>query len=87
MPLKLTDYSAEALFSRSQARRVLARVDRCRIAIFDFGGIKEIGPAFADQVFRVFSSQHPHIQLLYTNANKQVEAVIQAAQYHSTATA
>lgn len=80
IPIRLVDYSYEALFSRSQARRILARVDKFKIAILDFFGIKEIGPAFADQIFRVFSSEHPEIELLYTNANKEVESIIQEAR-------
>jgi STAS-like domain of unknown function (DUF4325) len=87
IPVRLMDYSAEALYSRSQARRVLDRVDRFKVAILDFFGVKKIGPAFADQIFRVFSSKHPDIRLLYTNANKQVEAVIQEAKDYLTETA
>ncbi len=84
IPVRLVDYSTESFFSRSQARRVLTRIARFKIAILDFLGVKEIGPAFADQVFRVFSSKHPDITLLYTNANKQVETSIQAARKYST---
>jgi len=87
IPVKLVDYSAETLFSRAQARRVLARVDKFKIAILDFYGVQEIGPAFADQIFRVFSSNHPDIQLFYTNANKQVEDIIQEAREYSAGTA
>ena len=42
-----------------------------------------IGAAFADQIFRVFPFEHPEIQLLHCNANKQVEAVIQEAKANS----
>jgi hypothetical protein len=85
-PVRLVQYSAEALFSRTQARRVLAHIDRFEIAVLDFLSVDTIGPAFADQIFSVFSSEHPEIRLLYCNANKQVEAVIQAAKNSSTGT-
>lgn len=84
IPVRLAKFSTETLFSRSQARRVLARVERFNFAVLDFLGVKKIGPAFADQIFRVFSSEHPEIQLLHCNTNKQVEAVIQEAKDNST---
>jgi anti-sigma regulatory factor (Ser/Thr protein kinase) len=83
VPVRLSQYSAETLFSRSQARRFLSCIERFKVAILDFHGIEKIGPAFADQIFRVFSSEHPDIQLLHCNANKQVEIVIQAAKNNS----
>ncbi len=86
VPIKFMDYSVDALFSRSIARRVLSGVDKFKIAVLDFFGVKEIGPAFADQIFRVFSSKHPNIQLRYINANKQVEAIIQEAKKYSSRT-
>ena len=85
-PVRLVQYSAEALFSRTQARRVLAHIDRFEIAVLDFLSVNTIGPAFADQIFRVFSSEHPEIRLLYCNANRQVEAVILAAKNISNGT-
>ena len=83
LPVRLAQYSSEALFSRSQARRVLARISRFSIAVLDFLGVDKIGLAFADQIFRVFSSEHPEIQLLHCNANRQIEAVIKAARNNS----
>jgi hypothetical protein len=83
VPVRLAQYSAETLFSRSQARRILACIDRFKMAVLDFDGVEKIGPAFADQIFRVFSSEHPEIQLLHCNANKQVEIVIQTAKDNS----
>jgi hypothetical protein len=84
IPVRLAKYSTETLFSRSQARRVLTRVERFNFAVLDFLGVNKIGPAFADQIFRVFSSEHPEIQVLHCNTNKQVEAVIQEAKDNST---
>jgi hypothetical protein len=87
IPVRLAKYGAEALFSRSQARRILARIDRFNCAVLDFIGVKTIGAAFADQIFRVFPSEYPGIQLLHCNANKQVEAVIREAKANSAKTA
>jgi hypothetical protein len=52
----LARYGNESLVSRSQAKRLLARIDRFKIVIFDFEGIEQIGQAFANEVFRVFKN-------------------------------
>lgn len=46
------------LDSRSQAKRLLARVDKFKKVIFDFDDVEPIGQAFADEVFCVFAKQH-----------------------------
>ena len=74
--MSLTRYGSELLVSRSQAKRLLARVDRFKIVIFDFSGIDQIGQAFADEVFRVYKNKYPEIQLYFNNANRDVEDVI-----------
>lgn len=76
IPVRLVQYGDELLVSRSQAKRLLSRIDRFKTVILDFDGIKEIGQAFADEIFRVFSSKNKEIQLLHMNANKDVEQMI-----------
>jgi len=76
IPVRLVQYGDELLVSRSQAKRLLSRIDRFKTVILDFDGIKEIGQAFADEIFRVFSSKNKGIQLLHVNANKDVEQMI-----------
>ena len=76
VPVSMARYGNETLVSRSQAKRLLARVDRFRIVIFDFSGIDQIGQAFADQVFRVFKNKHPEIQLYFSQATREVEDMI-----------
>jgi hypothetical protein len=68
------------MISRSQAKRVLARVDKFTEVVLDFEGVNEIGQAFADEIFRVFSQAHPHINLMYFNANEIVEKMIKRSQ-------
>jgi anti-sigma regulatory factor (Ser/Thr protein kinase) len=80
VPLKLATFGDESLVSRSSARRVLARVDRFSEVILDFRGVRSIGPAFADEIFRVFSRQHPKVELISINANEQVTIMIRRAQ-------
>ena len=76
VPVSLARYGNERLVSRSQAKRLLARVDKFKIVILDFSGIDQIGQAFADEVFRVFKSQHPENQLYFSQANTDVENII-----------
>ena len=76
VPVKLTQYGDERLVSRSQAKRLLARVDRFKTVILDFDGVDRIGQAFADEVFRVFNNNHPDIQLYFIKTNDDVEKMI-----------
>ena len=76
VPVSLVRYGNESLVSRSQAKRLLARIDRFKIVIFDFDGIDQIGQAFADEVFRVFKKQHPDIQIYFIKTSPAVEGMI-----------
>ncbi len=79
VPVRLTQYGDEKLISRSQAKRLLVRVERFRTVIFDFDEVETIGQAFADEIFRVFKTQHPDMKLIYLKANKQVQQMIARA--------
>ena len=39
VPVRLAQYGDDLLISRSQAKRLLARIDRFRTVIFDFEGV------------------------------------------------
>jgi anti-sigma regulatory factor (Ser/Thr protein kinase)/uncharacterized protein (DUF1330 family) len=80
VPVILAKYGDEHLVSRSQARRLLARVERFKEVVLDFKSITQIGQAFADEVFRIFPHQHPHVHLVWLNANDQITRMIQRAQ-------
>lgn len=79
VPVRLAQYSDEKLVSRSQAKRLLTRVDRFEVIIFDFEGVEVIGQAFADQVFRVFCNQFPDKEIAAINVNTAVEQMIRRA--------
>ena len=72
-PARLGD---ENFVSRSQAKRLLARLDRFRDVILDFNHIDSIGQAFADEIFRVYKIQHPEVNILPINANEDVMRMI-----------
>jgi anti-sigma regulatory factor (Ser/Thr protein kinase) len=80
IPVRLAQYGDEKLISRSQAKRLLDRVDRFKVVIFDFDGVEVIGQAFADEVFRVFRHQHRDIELFEINANKNVQRMIRRTE-------
>jgi hypothetical protein len=82
IPVVLAQYGDENLVSRSQAKRLLARFDRFKEVFLDFTGVHTIGPAFADEIFRVFYRQHPEIRLVWVNANSEVEKMIRRALEH-----
>ena len=62
--------------ARSQARRILRRLDEFREVVFDFHGVGFMGQGFADEVFRVFQDQHPDVKLTVINANSSVQGMI-----------
>ncbi len=82
VPLSLARYGLDELVSRSQARRVLARVDRFEKVSLDFTGVDYIGQAFADEIFRVFKNQNPQIKLVFVGASEEVTKMIQRALTH-----
>ena len=75
--VNLLRYGKESLLSRSQAKRLLARLERFEEVRLDFKGVEMIGQAFADEIFRVFQKQNPRIKLAPVNTNDQVDRMIQ----------
>ena len=74
--LKLLRYEGEKLLSRSQAKRLLARVDQFKEVELDFNDITYIGQAFADEIFRVFKSEHPEIIITSINTTDDIDKMI-----------
>jgi anti-sigma regulatory factor (Ser/Thr protein kinase) len=78
VPVRLSLYGDEQLVSRSQAKRLLARVEKFKTVVLDFEGISTIGHSYADEIFRVFANANPAIRLLAINTNDEVKATINA---------
>ncbi|MBQ3433284.1 STAS-like domain-containing protein [Candidatus Saccharibacteria bacterium] len=74
----------EVWISRSQAKKVLAGLDKFKKIVFDFKGIKMIGQGFADEIFRVFSIHHPEIELEAINMSESVKLMVRHAQNDTT---
>jgi DNA-binding transcriptional ArsR family regulator len=80
VPVALALYGDDQLVSRSQAKRLLARLELFKIVIFDFEKVKTIGQGFTDEIFRVFAQRHPEIYLDSINANSEVKRMIDRAK-------
>ncbi|MEL6333584.1 MAG: STAS-like domain-containing protein, partial [Cyanobacteria bacterium J06626_26] len=80
VPVRLTQYGDEKLVSRSQAKRLLARVTKFKVVVLDFNEVETIGQAFADEVFRVFKRQHPEVDIVSINESKHVSQMIKRAK-------
>lgn len=76
VPVRLALYEGDQLVSRSQAKRILNRVERFRNVMLDFEGVGMIGRSFADEIFRVFANRHPEISLKAINMNEDVEKAV-----------
>jgi uncharacterized protein (DUF1330 family) len=79
VPVILSQFD-DILISRSQAKRLLVRVDQFRVVVMDFKDVDEIGQAFADEVFRVFRNQHPDVAISHVNASPDVQRMIRRAE-------
>ena len=84
VPVKLAQYGDDKLISRSQAKRVLARVELFKTVVFDFSGLDTVGQSFADEIFRVFPLQHPEIDLIPIHMSEGVEQMVRRAGFEAT---
>ncbi len=80
IPVRLVQYEHENLVARSQAKRLMARVDSFEKVFLDFKKVEEVGQAFADEVFRVYPSAHQDVEVIAVNANRAVRQMISRAQ-------
>lgn len=80
VPVRRARVGDENLISRSQAKRLMQRVERFRTVVLDFEAVTSIGQAFADEVFRVFAHDHPEVTLVPTHAVPAVQQMIRRAE-------
>jgi DNA-binding transcriptional ArsR family regulator len=69
-----------SFISRKEAQRLLAPLERFHTVVLDFKDVKEIGQGFADEVFRVWPSSHPHVTLEPINMSPVVSLMIDHAR-------
>jgi hypothetical protein len=66
--------------SRSQARRVMSSLDGFKRVVLDFKHISSVGQAFADEIFRVWLSDHPGVEISVENSNENIDLMINRAK-------
>ncbi len=66
--------------SRSQARRILSGLEKFKTIILDFDKVPTVGQAFADEIFRVFQSRHPEIEIKAINMVEPVAFMIKRVE-------
>jgi anti-sigma regulatory factor (Ser/Thr protein kinase) len=66
--------------SRSEAKRLLDGLERFRQIILDFSGVEAVGQGFADEIFRVWASQHPEIEVRPENMTDPVAFMVERAR-------
>lgn len=76
--VKLFEHGKEFV-SRSEAKRLLAGLERFREVIVDFTGIAGIGQGFADEAFRVWPAAHPETRVLPANMGSAVAFMVRRA--------
>jgi len=79
VPVKLLQYGAHNLVSRSQAKRLLSRFEMFEEVYLNFEGVDSVGQAFADEIFRVYQNAHPNIRLLPINMQPNVRDMVSRA--------
>ena len=80
IPVKLVQREGDLLVSRTQARDLMRRAEAFEDVRLDFSEINEIGPRFADEVFRTWAAAHPKVALHYVNASQAVDMMIRHAR-------
>lgn len=68
--------------ARSQARRILYRLEEFKYVEFDFTGVDFMGQGFADEVFRVFQNKHPELELVPINACETVMGMVKHVRHN-----
>ena len=76
IPVRIMNIEGGNLVSRSQAKRLLTRVERFKTVVLDFEGVAMIGQAFADEIFRVFTAAHKDVKIQPENANTKITTMI-----------
>lgn len=71
----------DEIVSRSEARRLLAGLERFEEVQLDFHQVRGIGQGFADEVFRVWQREHPMTKLVVANADPAVRFTIDRARH------
>ena len=70
--IPLNHFFESAPVSRSQAKRLLGRLEQFREVELDFEGLDWMGQGFAHELFVVYPYTHPDVRLIPLNMNEDV---------------
>jgi excisionase family DNA binding protein len=73
--VKLFEHGS-SFVSRSEAKRLVAGLERFAQVELDFDKVESVGQGFADEVFRVWAKQHPEVRLVPARMNDGVALMI-----------
>ena len=79
IPIKEVCREGEPI-SRSQARKLLYRLEQFKIVELDFNEVEFMGQGFADEVFRVFKTRCSEIEIVPLNASPDILRMIKHVQ-------
>jgi excisionase family DNA binding protein len=68
--------SGTAFMSRTEAKRLVARLAQFEEVELDFKGVETVGQGFVDEVFRVWAADHPGTLLVPVNMDPVVEFMV-----------
>jgi hypothetical protein len=71
---------ARPAFGGGVVEALLSGFDRFSEILLDLQRVLEIGQAFADEIFRVFAQEHPHIRLITWNTTPEIDSMIARAR-------
>lgn len=74
----------KVLVSRSEAKRVVARLMDFRHVTLDFSGVEMVGQGFCDEIFRVFARAHPEVATEPVGMNDAVAFMVARARASAT---
>lgn len=83
--LRSAQHEGEMLVSRAEAKRIVRGLEGFEEVVLDFEGVAAVGPAFADELFRVFAAAHPHIRITPVHTAPAVDQMIRRAVAAGTA--
>ena len=79
IPIKEACREGEPI-ARSQARKILYRLEQFQTVELDFSEVDFMGQGFADEVFRVFKNRCPEVEVIAINASPDVSRMIKHVQ-------
>ena len=75
VPVRFVSTSGQPI-SRSEARRLCFGLDKFKVAVLDFKGVRTIGQGFAHELFSVFAKKHEELKIECLNMSPDVERAI-----------